>query len=190
MKNGINKKAVILVNIISLVMLVGIILIKFLLNNIIFGIAFILWILFIAYSNYTIIVKNTDITEDIKAANKHHVFDFEEKALIDAYQSITIRAEFFEKLEDGDKLKETYELIRQQVLSNIKSAVQYMQTYDYVTCPSRRYIDNLRADNSKLLRQLSELVELVIKINSTADDIDLTLVDCMLESLRSVSDDN
>lgn len=190
-KSHIDKNAVLLVNAIGIILFIGVASLKFLFNNTIFIIAFIIWTGFIIYANYTVIVKNSDITEDIKAANKHHLFDSEAKALTDAYLSVTARKDFFENMDEDSKFKEVYELIYQQIYGNIKSAVTYMKTYDYVTNTNRHspLLIKLISDNNNLLKQLSELIELVIKIDSTADDVDLTVVDCMLEALREVYPD-
>jgi hypothetical protein len=131
-------------------------------------------------------VKNTDVTTAIKSADKAGIFHYYTKQLIDAYNSIMSRQEMFQDMDEDDKVRGAYELIAKQVISNIKSAIQYMQTYDYVTRPTPDYLDKLCKNNKKLLSRVSELIEVVIQIDSTADDVDLTKVDDILESLRSV----
>lgn len=187
MKNDIDKKALILVNIIAFITLIIMLIIKFTLSVVLFYIMFVFWLIFIIYSNYNIIIKNTDITSSIKAANRRHVFDCQTNELITAYKSVKLRENFF--TESGKNVQDTYELIRQQIFSNIKSAVQYMSAYDYAISPEPKYLNDLCEQNEKLLSSLSELVELIIKIDSTVDDTDLTEVECIIESLRGVLND-
>lgn len=175
-------------NVLGLVMFIGIVVIKFLFPPAVFYVTFVLWIAFIAYANYSIIVKNTDITEDIKSADRKNIFKAQTHSLIKAYESVSMRKEFFETLEDDSKIKEAYNRLRRQVLSNIKSAVQYMKSYDYANCPEPTYLNRLCQENDGLMTKLSELVELLIQIESTADDADLTLVNDILESLRNVKE--
>lgn len=186
MHDKINKKMLIIVNVICFIGLFGLFVIKLLMSDIVFWILTVLWLGIIAYTNYNIIVKSSDILNAIQTADKTGVFQLQQKKLAEAYHSLVMRESMFLSMDENSKLRETYETIVKQVMSNIKSAVQYMQTYDYVTCPKPIYLNDLCNNNKILLAKVSELVELVIRIDSTADDVDITEVDDILESLRSV----
>lgn len=189
MKSNINKKLLITINAVNILMLIGIIIVKFLLNQYVFYAIFVVWIMFVAYSNYNVLVQNTDIAGIIKSADKQGVFKSETELLLQAHKSVVMREACFSHLQDGDILKEAYEQISKQIYSNIKSAVQYMKTYDYVMRPSYFYLTNLCDNTKTLLAKMSELVELSIRMESTADDVDMSVVNNILESLRSVIDE-
>lgn len=184
--NGIDKKTLIILNLFAFIAL-GI-LIAILPSTLLIWFL-IVWLVVVLFANYFIIVRNTDISNDISAADKSRngIFRKQIKSLQIAKDSIELREPIFMSLAEDNKMREIYELISKQVYSNIKSSVQYMNTYDYVRCPLPTYLNELCQQTDKLLQQLSELVEYQIKLESTVDDIDTNKVDSMLEALHEIT---
>lgn len=184
--NGIDKKTVFVIDILAIIVLVFLFIIlpkKYLIYFLI------VWLLVMLIANYFLIVKNTDITNDLASADKSRngIFRNQVKALQIARESIVLREPVFMNLEDDNKMKDVYILISKQVYSNIKSSIQYMSTYDYIRRPNPTYLNELCQQTEKLLQQLSELVEYQIKLESTVDDIDTNKVDSMLDALKEIT---
>lgn len=184
--NGIDKKTVFVIDILAIIVLVLLFIIlpkKYLIYFLI------VWLFVMLIANYFLIVKNTDIANDLSSADKSRngIFRNQVKALQRARESIILREPVFMNLEADNKMKDVYILISKQVYSNIKSSIQYMSTYDYVRRPNPTYLNELCQQTEKLLQQLSELVEYQIKLESTVDDIDTNKVDSMLDALKEIT---
>lgn len=189
MKPKINKIAFIIVNAIAFVSLGVILLIKFIMSDILFYILFAAWLIFIIFINYDILIKSADIKNTIKAADKRHRFTLEVNILIKNYDEIENSRKFFETT--GQSVMDTYELVRKQVYSNIKSAVQYME---YASMSGHNdpvpEVYTLCESNEKLLDKLQDLVGLVIKIDSRTDDVDTSSIEYIIESLKELLEEN
>lgn len=184
--NRYKIRDLILVNLIAVICL-GIIIL--LLNSSLpaMALCLLVWLVIAVVLNYMLLLGGQKKNKN-KIADRRKLFPSEVAALKRAQESINLRRETFEKLPPDDKLRETYELISQQVYSNIKSAAAFIESYDYINKPSIAYLHELCRDNEHLLTQLSELVEYQIKLESTVDDIDTDKIDSMLEALKDTVD--
>ena len=184
--NRYKIRDLIIVNLIAVICL-GIIVL--LLNSSIVPLALclIIWLIIAVVLNYMLLLGGQNKSKN-KISDKKNLFPSEVAALKRAQESINLRRETFEKLPEDDKLRETYELISQQIYSNIKSATAFIESYDYINRPSTAYLQQLCRDNEHLLTQLSELVEYQIKLESTVDDVDTDKIDSMLEALKDTVD--
>ena len=187
MKN-INIKLLLTVNLINLLILAGTAALFYMEMNIAAIIALVVWVITVIYTNYTIIVKNNDMIEIIRSADRKHKFKNEVSSLIKAQQSIEFHAEFFSEKETGESMKEAYELIAEQISGNINAAVKFMRSYNYITCPSYRFLTDICSENNELLSSLTKLVELTLEIDSAADDVDLSYVDNLIRSLKELTE--
>ena len=183
-----NIKLLLTVNLINLVILGGALLLLLMEMDIPAYIALAVWIISVVYTNYSIIVRNTDMVNLIRAADKHHKFNRECESLIKTYKSINFHAEFFDSEEPGSMMKEAYDLIAEQAQGNINSAVKFMRSYNYITCPPYDFLTNICVQNEEMVTSLTKLVELTLKIDSKSDDVDLSYVNNLIQSLKELSD--
>ena len=184
----INIKLLITVNLINLAILGGAVLLLMMDMDVPAYIALAVWIISVVYTNYSIIVRNTDMVNLIRSADKHNKFKKECESLINTYKSINFHAEFFDSDEPGSIMKEAYDLIAEQANGNINSAVKFMRSYNYITCPPYDFLTNICSQNEEMIKSLSRLVELTLKIDSKADDVDLSYVNNLIQSLKELSD--
>lgn len=184
----IDIKTLIIVNLINFVILGGAVLLFLMEMDMAAYIAIAIWIISVIYTNYSVIVRNTDMISIIRSADKHHKFKNECESLIRTYKSINFHAEFFNSEEPGSMMKEAYDLIAEQTHGNIISAVKFMRSYNYITCPPYDFLTNICNQNEEMVKSLTKLVELTLKIDSKADDVDLSYVNNLIQSLKELSD--
>ncbi len=184
----IDLKTLIMVNIINFIILGGAVLLFIMDMDMIAYIAIAIWVISVIYTNYSIIVRNTDTVTVIKAADRHNLFAKQTEILIKTYRSVEFHAEFFDSEEPGSMMKEAYDLINEQVTGNISSAVKFMRSYDHITRPPYDFLTNICSQNEELVNSLTKLVELTLKIDSKADDVDTSYVDNLIQSLKDLSD--
>ena len=184
----IDLKTLIMVNIINFIILGGAVLLFIMDMDMIAYIAIAIWVISVIYTNYSIIVRNTDTVTVIKAADRHGLFAKQTEILIKTYRSVEFHSEFFDSEEPGSMMKEAYDLINEQVTGNISSAVKFMRSYDHITRPPYDFLTNICSQNEELVNSLTKLVELTLKIDSKADDVDTSYVDNLIQSLKDLSD--
>lgn len=180
------KKELLTANIMSGIGLLAIVAIYFLISH---GIAIVLgiaWFVYVIYSNYSILLKKENHASMLRKANKHGKFNNEVDVLSKAYRSVMEREVIFSAPDVDEGAKKAYEMIRTQVISNVQYATQFMQTYDYISCPSRKYLSEICTNTTLLLQKLSEIVELNNRIDQSVIDEDITYIDDLIESLKGV----
>lgn len=141
-------------------------------------------LIFAIYSNYVLLIRNSDDDYLLKQADKKGIFKNEVKGFITQHQSLEER----EKVIEGDeKLQEVYDLVSRKVDANIDSAIKFMEMYDYIQRPDASYLHNLYQENQQLLRSLNEVVEQFIRLESSVHDVDTSYVDDLLVSLKEMA---
>lgn len=154
-----------------------------------FIIFFIGWLFYMAFMNYQMLVADNDKLKSLQSVDTHHLFTNEIACLTRAIQSVEFYRPIFEKYEIGSSIRDTYELLSMNAYSNVDKSIKWIAHYDYISKPSHEYIHKL-VDNSKLVvDKLNELDELVIKVDDTAENVDMQYVDDMLSSLKEVLKD-
>ena len=150
----------------------------------------ILWLALIVYSNYTLIFKVNDIRYELEKANKG-LFKNEVNITINQMESIDSREELFKELDESDKLREVYYKCRQQFYVNVNYLITFMRSYDYITRPlgQREKINNLVAQNYEIVNKLNSLVEQMIMIDKSVNDVDISILDDLISSLRRMAED-
>lgn len=151
----------------------------------------VLWFIYVIYANYYIIVKSNDVITMLKSANKRGYFNSCIYDIKKQVNSIESRREVFENLEEGDKLKEVYNLVEKQFYVNVDYIIKYMSSFDYVSKPRSHEdkITTLVAQNNVLISKLNDLVQQMIDVDKSVDNIDTSLLDDIINSLRSMSDE-
>lgn len=185
-------KNVIIANIINFVILFIIVFMMFLHfpKLLVYGLL-VVWFVLVIYQNYSLLMKSSesDIIYELKKANKKKMFDVWVNDIITYYKAIEFKRDFFEAYEEDSSIRASYELLSKQMTSNIISLTNYLKSYDYVLRPYTFYVMDTAKDCEKLVNKLNELSELVLKIDDSTSNVDITYVDDMLESLRKVVKD-
>lgn len=149
------------------------------------------WLGFLVYSNYTLFFgtrDSNDMEYELDKANRNF-FNSEVAITKIQMKSIEDRAEVFQEFKD-DHVKDLYSKVREQFYTNVKYIIRYMDSYDYVTKPQSQKdkIDNLVKQNDILISKLNGLVEEMIAVDKTAYDLDISIVDDLLDSLKVMSE--
>ena len=162
-------------------------------------VALFLWLIYEIVINYKIFVSDAryvDVKQEellkekwinrLSHAGKKRTFSVERKQLIKSYESLILRKKYFSALPVEDENRVAYERAVTQCLSDVKSATQFIENYDYILKPDTRYLRELCSDAMALSEKVSALVEMLIRVESTADDVNVEKLDYMLESLKTV----
>ena len=183
-----NYNKLLLLNAINLIML-GLVLFsqKFLaLPIVIIFVTF--WFVFVCASNY-VMLNNLKINQNIKfdKASKS-LFEEEINKTKQILKSVEARTYIFEET-DNENLKGVYEKLKQQIYTNADYIMKYIDAYDYVMRPisQREKINDLIDTNEMLISKLNTLVEQMISVDKSVNDLDTTYVDDLINALKTVS---
>jgi len=179
-------KNLILTNVVNIFVLIGVCILKIVCGNLVFLIGMLGWLCLAIYTNYDLLIKSKDLMGRLKSANKHGMFRHQVSVIEDSYLAIEHKSEFFMSYDESSSIRKAYDLLQKQMLSNLNASVKYLEGYDYRTRPSTRYIDNICRECEELVSKLNDLSELVASIDDSASDVDVTYVDDLIKSLRSV----
>lgn len=180
-------KHLIITNLINLVILGVVVLGFFTLPKWLTVLLILIWFGVVVFTNYNLLIKGSeDLISKLKSSDKDYEFDDIITILVDSYYSVEGRKDLFSTLENNLRIQETYNLISNQVSNNIKAVTVFIENYDYRSRPSKEYCIALVAETRDLVNKLNQLVELVISINNSVEDVDISSVDDILSSLRSV----
>lgn len=128
------------------------------------------------------------IVTQLRAANKRHLFDREQTALLAAWHSVLLKEEFFREHNGTDSIRESYDLIRNAIEHDLNSAITFMEHYDWVLRPEPVYLRKLCKHASEMAKKLSELSDIVLEIDDSASDVDTSFAENMLASLKEMMD--
>ena len=131
--------------------------------------------------------RKSTLIQQLWDVDKQGFFSRQRQELLEAKYVADSKSEFFEgSCEEDDSVMQTYTLICERIESNIKSALRFIGQYDYINYPSYSYLDRLEKDSRDMVHRLNDLSELVLQIEDSASDVDITFADSMLESLKEV----
>ena len=183
-------KKVIGINILNVVLFVLIVFLLQFFPLILVIVLGIFWLVFVIYSNYTLIFKVKDIVYELEKANKG-LFKAEVSMTVNQMESIDSREELFKDLEESDRLRQVYYKCRQQFYNNVNYLIAFMRSYDYVTKPrsQKDKIGSLVRQNSEIINKLNSLVEQMISVDKSVNDVDISIVDDLISSLRRMAED-
>lgn len=180
-------------NLVSIIMLVAIIVVYFVVNILPLSLVLLaVWLGYTLWSNFSLIFesqKPNDLGKLVKSNIKYNVF-FDDCMIINDCSKMA--DERLKILDDLDVIQEEIlkvaDKIKQQLDNNVDSAILYVKSYDYSLKPETKYIKKIRKNSEMLYSKLNELIELVLENEKSTDDIDLSSVDDILESLKEVSE--
>lgn len=174
------------VNLIGLILLVCAVIIALVLNNILGTIVLIMWGVIIFLLNCLEYLASKDICRRLVSAPKFSVFDDQVKALQRSYMSVENWRKNAEEYEANSSIAKSYELISSQMNNILESAIKYMKTYDYVAFPEPSHLTSLVKQSKVLVSKLHELQDLIMQVDDSTGDVDITYVDDLLVALRDI----
>lgn len=159
----------------------------------------IFWAIYAVYSNYTLLMADRNYDDDVDSKNytkklinslknsgNKATFQDERKALILSYESVISRKAYIEKQGQYTKLYDLYELTENQIVRNIENAVQYINTYDFVSGKDTGYMRKLSNESTQLVEKFNTLMELSVSYDDASRDYDTRELDDMIETLQKM----
>lgn len=180
-------------NIVSLIMIALILVIYFVADNIILSLVFLLVCLgYTIYNNMGVLVEESNSRETLqllKRNKKYRRFEVYIDKLDIVYKGSVSKLNSLKELEVSASIIDAADKIVSQIGSNVDTCILYIKTYSYDEDSSSysQYLQNLYMESKQLDDKLEELINLVFENKKSADDIDLSSVDDILESLKEVS---
>lgn len=186
-----NVRSIVVINCIGVVALGLLILIAVVSSPLLAVTLGVVWLIGLIYFNYVLVIKMDNMLYKLRSANKKNYFGHSVQCIEKQMDSIDSRKEIFENLEEGDKLKEIYQLVVTQFYTNVEYIVKYMKTFDYITQPKSvtNKIKNLVNQNDTLVSKLNMVVESMIDVDKSVANVDTSVLDDIIDSLRSVSNE-
>ena len=183
-------KAFLKVNFIGLIMFIlsimSMLMIHGMAGNVLGAIFLLVCIAYSVYANMSMLRQKQDKFR-LEASNKKGRFDSQVRILQRQYDSVMSRQSYFrDRVAADSNLQEVYAAIVEQIQSNIDSAAQFMESYDYYTCPEPTYLNNLCRDGETLIRKFNALVEQIVDIETNPTTLDMAYVDDVTECLQKM----
>ena len=152
------------------------------------SIALVLFVIYIFIINHYLL-KKTDLKIQLIQADKNHRFKNEVIDLLRALESVEFYKDIFEKYEPIDPVRKTYDTLKNKAELNVQRAIKWINHYNPISCPSAEYIWKLSSNSQQIVTKLDELDEVVIKLEDSTSDVDLSYVDNILTSLKEILED-
>lgn len=174
-------------------MIALILVIYFVADNIILSLVFLLVCLgYTIYNNMGVLVEESNSRETLqllKRNKKYRRFEVYIDKLDIVYKGSVSKLNSLKELEVSASIIDAADKIVSQIGSNVDTCILYIKTYSYDEDSSSysQYLQNLYMESKQLDDKLEELINLVFENKKSADDIDLSSVDDILESLKEVS---
>lgn len=134
--------------------------------------------------------EEVGLVYELKNADKRKLFSNQTYTLAAAWHSVLLKEDFFREPGTADSIRESYEMIREAIEHDVQSAVNFMQHYDWIQKPDPKYLNKTCSHADALAKKLSELSDIVLEINDSASDVDISFADNMLESLKELVSGN
>ena len=108
--------------------------------------------------------------------------------IIKAYETAVFYDKVFDKYDKTSSIWRTYKTLADRAEDNARRAIRWLKSYNYITetRQSTAYIVKLSNDSVYVIDKLNALNQLVIDVEDSAKDTDMSYVDDMLLSLREV----
>ena len=129
------------------------------------------------------VMNDKDIIRKLTQKRSEEALNRYSDILLKYYNSLNKKTPVFEEIED-EGMQKAYALVDQQIRSNIKSAVQFMDSYS--KGDNIAYLEELTDSTRILIGRLGELTEYKIRLDSIPDDCDTNFVNDFIESLKTM----
>lgn len=154
---------------------------------------FAIWLVYMIISNVKL-VRQMDNMYLLRKFKNKGLFISEIEILEQAVQSVDFYNDVFSKYEPGDAIRDVYDETSKRICINIDKAIRWLECYNYENRhtfnTSHEYIINLANDSKSFVTKMTELVDMLIRVDDTASDTDMCFVDDILQSLREVLNEN
>ena len=146
------------------------------------------WLILTAGLNYMAYTNSKNPLNQLQKVSKKNGFIRPIRTLTTNYMAIMDWAEHAKEYDPESSITKSYELLSSQMNNIIESAAKYVKTYDWHTRPKPKYLLDLVDQSNKLVSRLHELQELILKVDDSTSDVDITYVDDLLQALREIKD--
>ncbi|MBO5434368.1 hypothetical protein J6A31_00905 [bacterium] len=179
-------KNILIINGVNILLLIAMVIVYALIGHPIwFLVIFFVWIGYMLVLNVNLIQDNNPMTA-LRKSDKKHLFTSEIEVLEKSIQSVDFYSDIFTKYESGDKIRDMYDSLSERAHDNIDKATRWIRGYNYIANPPRDYILKLVQTNLSIVAKLSELNDLLLQVEDSTSDTDMSFVDDMLVSLKEM----
>ena len=182
-------------NIVSLIMIALVLVIYFVANNLVLSLVFLLvCLVYTIWNNMGVLIEESNSREALQLLKKNKKYrwfeDYIDK-MDSVYKGSVSKLDSLKELEVSESIIDAADKIVIQIGSNVDACILYIKTYSYQIDEDFRsynqYLERLCIESKNLEDKLEELINLVFENKKSADDIDLSSVDDILEALKEVS---
>lgn len=149
---------------------------------------FLMWAIVTGLLVYMEVVSGKDPLIKLRKAPKAGMFQKQVQQLCTSYMSVYSWRDHQKDYDAESSIYKSYDLIASQMDNIIESATKYIKTYDYYSRPTPSYLNDLVRQSKGLVERLHELQDLILKVDDSTSDVDITYVDDLLEALRDMRD--
>lgn len=181
-------KGYVKVNILCLALLIGVVTIVSLIGGAIGMVLVLLWCVITGALNYMEYLSSKDPVTKLMRAAPRGQFTDEVNAICKNYEAVSSWSKNATQYDSASSISKSYDLISLQMLNILESATKYIKTYDYISRPRPTFLQGLQRESYELVRKLHELQELILKIDDSTSDVDISYVDDLLDGLRQMSE--
>lgn len=182
-------KSILILNSINIALLVGLLVIYIIIGfPVWFLFIFGIWLVYMIVCNVHLL-KSDDIKTQLIKADSKRAFAPYVKELCNAVDSVEFYREVFSKYPPDNSIHVTFEYLDKKAYQNAERGYRWLKSYNYITSPSHRYIVELANSSYEISKKLGELNELMIKVEDSTSDVDITYVDDLLVSLKELLGD-
>lgn len=148
----------------------------------------VLAIVVIGASCFIAMQQSSDPLDELRGNRKYMMFSDQIEHLAKNKAAVEMWGSNAQSYVDASSVSKSYELISRQMNNIIASAVKYIKTYDYVSRPRAQYLGKLICQSDELVKKLHELQELILKVDDSTSDVDISYVDDLLSALRDMGE--
>lgn len=182
-------KSILILNGVNILLLVVLLIIYIVIGSplwflFIFGV----WVVYMIMCNVSLL-KSDDIKAKLIQADKYKMFSPYVKEICNTVDSVEFYRDVFSGYPPDNSIHETFEYLDKKAYQNAERGYRWIKTYNYISCPSHKYIIELTNNCYEISKKLSELNELMIKVEDSASDVDISYVDDLLASLKELLGD-
>lgn len=179
-------KPLVIVNAVNITLLIPLVIVYLAIGTPLWFLAiFALWLCYVIASNIYLL-RSDDILVKLKRADKHGVFTNQIAIICRAVESVEFYRPIFGKYEEGNSIRNTFELLAEKTEGTVIKAIRWLSQYNKASNPSTEYMTALSRDCNYVMQKLNELNELVLQVEDSATDKDISFVDDMLSSLKEM----
>ena len=153
------------------------------------------WAGYTIYSNLSVIKEGEQSDKDdkkkfsklrnrISAAGNLKFFVEERKHLVNMWDGIQSREKYFLSDERDERVRELYNLTRNQLYRYVTDAADYLDSYDYYSGVDSGYLRGVCDESQRLLDKFNKMVELSVSVDDEVLSYDTREIDDMIEALE------